>query len=794
MAKALIAEPNLRLAHRLAQELEPLGLQVEFARDGASAIKSFAGGDYRLILVNLVLPQMSGAEVARKMRSSPKGKEVCIEVMSPTLKDPTAVDRLCAELSLGPYFKMPFNFGFFRSVTKNYLVSGVPAGSLSAVEQHRLAADKAQEQAPAPTATPAQPAPAARSQESTPPPPPVAVQPAPATSPARPAPQPVAAAAPAPAPVSPAAQPAAAPSTVAPAAAPSVITWGTSSPLRSFDQVLLKLRSDGFTGNVRLQGPDSLKMLTLARGFPVDAVSLHPARPFSEYASRKHNLDPKQRAALARQVKEPDDELLLVQMGALSWDEFLDTRRAFVASELAGCFGWTSGEAHLDPRPETTAGPLARHVGLPILIAAFAEGSRELAKDAKAAAELEARITPNFLARTPLFYEYANLLPYAPETEGFLEKITGRRPFGDILKESSDKNAAMRLARMLLMLGMLQLSASPHADAISSFPYQPLSHEVPAPQPAITAVAAPPAPQTRPAPAAPPPRPAAPAPAPKPAAAKPADTLEIMDLGADLLEDLGEVVESVRSGGATAQAAAPSAAERKLEDELIDELERVKKSDYYKIFDSRRNAFKFQDVKQKYFELQRRFSPDKFIMSPAEIMSKCEEYLEIISKAFETLSDIKKKMAYDDQLSKQKIIADDRKAGGGLQANVAFESGRALLKEGDPVAAEQEIRKAMRLAPNNMEYEVYLARALYLNPVTQKDMGQQVKVRQMLDRALVKAPKLGIAYAFRASIFLDQGKFDLAATDLLKALKFDPQCLHAKQEQRRLQELQQQKR
>jgi len=276
------------------------------------------------------------------------------------------------------------------------------------------------------------------------------------------------------------------------------------------------------------------------------------------------------------------------------------------------------------------------------------------------------------------------------------------------------------------------------------------------------------------------------------AAAKADDGMEIIDIGSDLLEELDAAVDQIRGTASTGAPSAPSG-DRKLEDELIDELERIKKADYYQMFGSRSSAFKFQEVKKAYFDLQRKYSPDKFVMSPAEIMSKCEEFLERISKAFETLSDVQKKFAYDEQLSKKKMLQADKESGGGLQANISFESGRALIKEKDFAGAEREIRTAMHLAPGNAEHGAYLAWILYKNPKNQKDMGAQVRARQMLDQTLVKSPRLAIAYGFRGSVFMDQGKFDLAFTDLAKALKFDPACLHAKQELRRLEDLRQQK-
>lgn len=725
--KALIAEPNQRLAQRIGKELEAIGLAVDYVRDGASALKELSASNYRLLLTNLILPQLSGAELVRRLRAGQATADLPICLMSPPVKDPTMVDKLCAEQKLGPYFKMPFNFGFFRKTTLGYL-SGNGNG-LSAVEQHQLAAKAA--------ATPKAPA-------------------QPAQPPARPA--------------APAERPAA-PQPVPEPPQPKAIEfeWGPDQNIRSFDQLLLRVRDKQFTGAGRIQGAGVLKMVFFSKGYPIEATPLHPPRPFQDHVRDARALKPPEMEALASRIKEPGDEVLILQMGALGLGEFLIERRDYAAEELAQCFAWNKGHVHLEPREP--GGPLAglgKLLGLPVLIATFAEGSKQFAKTEQEVEALAAKMAPHHFVRTEKYYDYAHLIPYDEKTNPCLESVSGEKPFGALVEQAQDRAAWVRMMRMLMILGMVRLSSTPAPDAEAPFPFRPFWKPAPPTLPG-QATASTTAPQSG------------------------GEKLEVMDLGLDLEEDLGDFVENLReeepvkqeqeqeSGGET----------RKLENELIDELERVKKANYYEIFGSKKNRFKFQEVKKKYFELQGRFSPDKFVMSSGEMMAKCEEYLETIARAFETLSDVPKKTAYDQQLTQKRIITEDRKSGGGMQANIAFESARALIAEEDFASAEIEIRKAMRLAPGNLEHDVYLAWATYKNPGTKSDMSSQVRARQMLDRALVKNPRLGIAYAFRASIFLDQGKLDLAGNDLTKALKFDPQCLHAKDEQRRLEKLQQ---
>ncbi|MEW6777044.1 MAG: hypothetical protein AB1405_12160, partial [Bdellovibrionota bacterium] len=341
--KALIAEPNLRLAQRIGQEIEALGLSPEYARDGAQALEAISrNGGYALLVADLVLPQVSGAELARRVRKIPEGQSLRIEIISPPVKDPAAVDRLCAELALGPYFKMPFNFGLFRQVTQAYLAKGSPGAS--AVAQHQETG------APAPAPSPGPvPIPAVR-----PPSPAMPPRPAPPVASA-PVPRPPAPAASAPvppkapggtpltAPAKPAPEKPAAPVAASPDPSGKSLAWGPGQSLKGFDQLLLHIRKEKFNGRARLEGNGQLKMIEFARGLPVSAVSLHPARPFSERLGQIPGLIAGERGALGVRAGNDETGLTLVQMGAVPWGNLLGERTRLTAEELAECFSWRGG-------------------------------------------------------------------------------------------------------------------------------------------------------------------------------------------------------------------------------------------------------------------------------------------------------------------------------------------------------------------------------------------------------------------------------------------------------------------
>ena len=95
-------EPDLRdgLKHNL--ELEGYG--VATAADGCAGLEAALGGQFRLILLDLMLPGMSGLEILRKFRGS--GKSTPVIILSARGQDHEKVEGL--ELGADDYLSKPF--------------------------------------------------------------------------------------------------------------------------------------------------------------------------------------------------------------------------------------------------------------------------------------------------------------------------------------------------------------------------------------------------------------------------------------------------------------------------------------------------------------------------------------------------------------------------------------------------------------------------------------------------------------------------------------------------------------
>lgn len=106
MAKTILVvedEPTLR--ETLAESLEADGYRAVQAADGRAALASFRAEKPDLVLLDLMLPELSGLEVTRQIRS-----ESSIPIVMLTARD-SEVDKVVGlELGADDYVTKPFSF------------------------------------------------------------------------------------------------------------------------------------------------------------------------------------------------------------------------------------------------------------------------------------------------------------------------------------------------------------------------------------------------------------------------------------------------------------------------------------------------------------------------------------------------------------------------------------------------------------------------------------------------------------------------------------------------------------
>ena len=82
MSSILIVESNQKLALFIQSSLRKNGYESDVAINGLDAIKSFAKGDYGLLIIDMQLSVLDGVTVCTKIRLSVKGKTIPIALSS----------------------------------------------------------------------------------------------------------------------------------------------------------------------------------------------------------------------------------------------------------------------------------------------------------------------------------------------------------------------------------------------------------------------------------------------------------------------------------------------------------------------------------------------------------------------------------------------------------------------------------------------------------------------------------------------------------------------------------------
>jgi two-component system response regulator RegX3 len=102
--RILVVEDEPAIAEALEYALEAEGYDVDAIGDGNEAVSAARERDYDLLLLDLMLPGLSGVEVCRRLRS-----ESPVPIMMVTAKD-AEVDRIVGlELGADDYVTKPFS-------------------------------------------------------------------------------------------------------------------------------------------------------------------------------------------------------------------------------------------------------------------------------------------------------------------------------------------------------------------------------------------------------------------------------------------------------------------------------------------------------------------------------------------------------------------------------------------------------------------------------------------------------------------------------------------------------------
>ncbi len=106
VASVLVVEDHADLREMLAVLLESEGYDVHTARNGAEALSSLAKARPSVILLDLMMPVMSGDEFRQRQLADPRYRDVPVICMSAAHDGRERCERMHANL----YFQKPVDF------------------------------------------------------------------------------------------------------------------------------------------------------------------------------------------------------------------------------------------------------------------------------------------------------------------------------------------------------------------------------------------------------------------------------------------------------------------------------------------------------------------------------------------------------------------------------------------------------------------------------------------------------------------------------------------------------------
>ena len=103
-SRILIIEDEPKIARFIELELKYEGYEVEISSDGRNGLQRAKEGEFDLILLDLMLPQMSGIEVLRRIRQSKDE----IPIIMVTAKDDISDKVMGLDMGADDYLTKPF--------------------------------------------------------------------------------------------------------------------------------------------------------------------------------------------------------------------------------------------------------------------------------------------------------------------------------------------------------------------------------------------------------------------------------------------------------------------------------------------------------------------------------------------------------------------------------------------------------------------------------------------------------------------------------------------------------------
>lgn len=730
----------------LADALTKSGFVVTVERDGEWAVKTFEKKNFDVVLLDLLLPALSGYEVAKRLRALPRGKRVPIIMISGVYKTPVHQREAVEKHGAFALLEKPLDLKTLVRTVKDAVGDRAPkakaprppepppppveedekTGEFMADDVQREEVQVVEQQSK-------------KAQSRT-----------------------------------------------------SELTARGEFSQKSFAEVLAEIYRWRSTGALLVRREKVKKIVYFREGTPEVVKSNLLVECLGRVLVREKMISEAECEESLKRMKANGrmQGTILIEMGCISPHNLQHMLVVQLQEKLYDCFSWDDGEYQFNPKVNLPAEPLSLGMTCAQLIN---EGVKR--------AYGEQRLFKTFSGLDHQYVHPPDDPLYAmqdaglgPEEQELLQLADGHktlatlRALGVLSPFETDRFFyAMKCSQMVSFKG----TQAP-AKARPALVEPPRAKPPPLPPPLPSA---PPAPPPLPAGRRPPAPPVdssldlpwndaklaqAPAkldlPPPPPPASPPVKKKEapanVAKSAGSLLPELSEVVSLPRVSN-------QESAQR---EKLAAKYQAMRKLDYFELLGVTQRATR-EDIKRAYFGLAKEYHPDRtFSSASAETRAIAQQIYDLLSTAHDTLADQNERKRYvDDLASGEKKRAEDADVAKILAAEGKFQRGEDLMRNRQYADAYKLFSDAISLYGQEGEFHAWAGWALF-----QADTRRGEDALRTIEQAITLNPKLDKSYLFLGYIHKAMGRPDRAERQFEKAIQCNPDCTEALRELRLL--------